>query len=250
MFANRGFLWIGSMRCLWGIMALGLPAMLVGFAVGLEFGKAYSHPPRPDALGGDRLARVEEAAGKLIEGPPAPYRRGESAHDARLRVRAPSTRADLPLAGAIARLAAGGTADAFARFFPGSARDGPSIQHHQPGPAPGAQRFQRRGGIRAARVSSRTPAPAAVLLVVGIAVSLLYNWLILWKAPPPPEARCHCPSRVVGTERWGCDGLLQRSLSRMRRQREAERGVLPPLRNLGTAGEHRLPGLWRRGQGE
>jgi len=72
MFAKRGFQWIGLMRCLWGIVARWLLAMLVGFALGLEFGKAYSHPPRPDALGGDRLARVEEAAGKLIEVLPAP----------------------------------------------------------------------------------------------------------------------------------------------------------------------------------
>ena len=96
-----------------------------------------------------------------------------------LRPRTINSRRPIP-AGAIARLAAGGTADAFARFFPGSAREGPSIQHHQPGPGPGAQRRQRRGGIRAARVSSRLGL-AAVLLMVGVAVSLLYNWLILWK---------------------------------------------------------------------
>ena len=155
MFANKAFRGSGRCDVLWGIVARWLLAMLVGFALGLEFGKAYSHPPRPVALGGDRLAWVEEAAGKLIEVLPAPIDDvsrptiigSASTHD--------QAHADLPLAGAIARLAAGGTADAFARFFPGSARDGPSIQHHQPEPAPGAQRFQRRGGIRAARVSSR-----------------------------------------------------------------------------------------------
>ncbi len=72
MGAKEDFRWIGSIRCLWGIMGLWLPAMLVGFAVGLVFGKALWGSPTLIELGGDRPAWLEEEVGKLIEGLPAP----------------------------------------------------------------------------------------------------------------------------------------------------------------------------------
>jgi hypothetical protein len=70
--AKEDFLWIGSIRCLWGIMGLWLPAMLVGFAVGLVFGKALWGSPTLVEIGGNQPAWLEEEAGMLIAGLPAP----------------------------------------------------------------------------------------------------------------------------------------------------------------------------------
>jgi len=180
MLANRGFSWKGSMRCLWGIVARWLLAMLVGFALGLEFGKAYSHPPRPDALGEDRLARVEEAAGKLIEVLPGPI--GEESRPTILG--SASTHYQLTqtypwparlLAWLLVALLMPLLASSLAQH--GMDRRSSTINL---GLVLGLSGFSGVAGfgLLGFQVDS---ALAAVLLVVGIAVSLLYNWLILWK---------------------------------------------------------------------
>ena len=180
MGAKEDFLWIGSIRCLWGIVARWLPAMLVGFAVGLVFGKAFWGSPTLVELGGDGPAWLEEELGKLVEGLPAPIDDASrltilgsvSAHHQVTQTYPWPARL---LAWLLVPLLMPLLASSLARH--GMDRRSNTINL---GLVLGLSGFSGVAGfgLLGFQVAS---ALAAIVLMVGIAVSLLYNWFILWK---------------------------------------------------------------------